>query len=187
MLFVYTQKIYFSAWKWLKRVFGCLARLCPEFRASLQISSENLLGHQVTSQALEAVVSVMVLMACDNVEHWEPEYGTSFKSAISKFYSSSQLPNDRFLSAPHINAFKFWPLAILCSLGFLSSRFPMVETVEYRLGLYTWLGTFRRDVSVPSDCRCSQHLCPPWQISSEAAWVGGLLLLRPVVGQGGLL
>lgn len=46
MLFVYTQNIYFSARKWLKRVFGCLARLCPEFRAALQISSENLLGQK---------------------------------------------------------------------------------------------------------------------------------------------
>lgn len=49
------------------------------------------------------------------------------------------------------------------------------------------LGTFRRDVSVPSDYRCSQHLCAPWKTSSEAAWVGGLVLLWPVVGQGGLL
>lgn len=115
MLFVYTQNIYFSAPKWLKRVFGCSARLCPEFRAALQISSENLLGHKVTFQALEAVPSVVLLMASDNVEYWEPEYGTSFKSASSKFYSSSQLPNNRLLLAPHINAFKFWPLAILCS------------------------------------------------------------------------
>lgn len=88
-------------------MFGCSVRLCPEFRAALQISSENLLGHKVTFQALEAVPSVVLLMASDNVEYWEPEYGTSFKSASSKFYSSSQLPNNRLLLAPHINAFKF--------------------------------------------------------------------------------
>lgn len=41
-------------------------------KASLQISSENLLCYKVISQALEATISVMVLMASDNFKYWEP-------------------------------------------------------------------------------------------------------------------
>ena len=161
-----------------------------KIRAALQMSSENLLGHTVISHAPLGSPQCPGVMILDNVEYWEPEDGVSFRDDFPSFI---QILNCLVTDiALHLNAFRFWPLGILSAKGYLSSRFSVVHIGELwnwplplALEPQPWL---LKAVSVGSLAFAAISTAGlNRKISSKALQVGGLILLRLVMGHAGLL
>ena len=161
-----------------------------KIRAALQMSSENLLGHTVISHAPLGSPQCPGVMILDNVEYWEPEDGVSFRDDFPSFI---QILNCLVTDiALHLNAFRFWPLGILSTKGYLSSRFSVVHIGELwnwplplALEPQPWL---LKAVSVGSLAFAAISTAGlNRKISSKALQVGGLILLRLVMGHAGLL
>ena len=157
-----------------------------KIRAALQISSENLLGHKVISHAPLGSPQCPGVTILDNVKYWEPEDGMSFKDDFPGFI---QILNCLVTDVALLNAFRFWPLGMLSSKGYLSYSFSVVRTG----GLWVWPWSLSPDswqlylwalwLLLPSASTAGLSR----KISSKALQVKGLVLLWLVRVHTGLL
>lgn len=126
----------------------------------------------------------MVPMTTDNIKYWDLEHGASFKDAISKFYANFQLPSNWFSASP--KCFQVLTLGdtflerfLIINISSGSHRGWWIWPLPVVLEPQPWS---RRAVSV---CVLATATISTTglntKIISKALWVGGLILLQPVV------